>query len=91
VQRFVKTGEIVNRYEVRHPDGHPPHPTFKTWNEAVSAQKKWNKDYPGHRARKIPESEIPIEHKCPSCGDSFTGWPDEKGRVCFGCFAAKEL
>ena len=81
----------MNRYEVRHPDGDLPHPTFKTWQEAVAAQKQWNKDCPGHRARKIPDCETPTEHKCSSCGGSFIGWADEKGRECFDCFAAKEF
>ncbi len=29
-----------------------PPPTFKTWDEALAAQKRWNKDFPGHRAMK---------------------------------------
>lgn len=39
-------------YEVRHPDAESGAPTFATWEEAVSAQVKWNKEIPGHRAGK---------------------------------------
>lgn len=78
-------------YEVRHPEGEPPHPQFNTWSEALAAQKKWNIDCPGHKARKIPKSEIPVELTCPTCGEKFTGWPDDTGSECFDCFAAREL
>lgn len=78
-------------YEVRHPDGDPPHPQFDTWREAINAQVKWNKECPGHKARKIPTTEIPIDVQCIKCGDTYTGWPDQKPGECFDCFAAREL
>jgi len=81
----------MDRYEVIHPEGPAPHPSFKTWVEALAAQKEWNKEMPGHRARKIPLCETPVEHTCPSCGGAFTGWRDQKGRECFECFAEKSL
>lgn len=78
-------------YEVRHPDGDLPHPQFDTWQQALAAQKEWNKEVPGHKARKIPVSEIPMEHTCPKCKGVFTGWPHEKGSECIDCFAAAEF
>ena len=57
----------MDLYEVTHPDGDMPHPTFETWIEALAAQKEWNKDVPGHKARKIQKSEIPVEIECVNC------------------------
>lgn len=39
-------------YEVSHPDGEGDPPKFLTWQHAIECQKRWNKDCPGHRARK---------------------------------------
>lgn len=78
-------------YEVRHPDSDLPYPKFDTWEKALEAQKNWNKECLGHKARKIPKEEIPMELTCPECTGTFTGWPHEKGNICFGCFADKEL
>ena len=41
-------------YTVWHEDADPNEipPLFRTWKEALAAQKEWNKDVPGHRARK---------------------------------------
>ncbi len=39
-------------YEVWHEEGEGITPKFKTWREALDAQKKWNVDCPGHKARK---------------------------------------
>lgn len=40
-------------YEVYHPEGRGAPPRFKTWAEALAAQKKWNKEISGHKARKV--------------------------------------
>lgn len=81
----------MSRYEVRHPDVDTPHPQFDTWEEALAAQVRWNKEVSGHKARKIPASEIPIEFECIKCGDTYTDWPNQKPGECFDCFAAREL
>lgn len=39
-------------YEVWHPESENGTQKFRTWNEALSSQKEWNKDCPGHVARK---------------------------------------
>jgi hypothetical protein len=39
-------------YTVYHPDGEGQPPIFKTWREALQAQKEWNEDIPGHKAMK---------------------------------------
>lgn len=41
-------------YTVYHEDADPNEipPYFKTWGEALAAQKEWNKEVSGHRARK---------------------------------------
>jgi len=43
-------------YEVWHPEGREltgsAPPKFSTWPEALDKQKEWNREYPGHIARK---------------------------------------
>lgn len=40
-------------YEVIHPDSEVNYtPKFATWKEALTAQKKWNRELSGHKARK---------------------------------------
>lgn len=45
------------KYEVYHSDGYKmtgkTPPKFKTWKEATEKQNEWNKEVPGHKARKI--------------------------------------
>jgi hypothetical protein len=40
------------KYEVWHPDAELAPPIFAAWKEALAAQKEWNKEVPGHRARR---------------------------------------
>jgi len=80
----------MHLYEVTHPDSDRPHPTFNTWAEALAAQKEWNKEVSGHKARKIQPSEIPVDIECVNCKGVFIGWPHQKGDECFDCFAARE-
>jgi hypothetical protein len=44
---------VVMRYEVWYPDGECPTPKFATWKEALTKQVAWNRDCPGHVARRI--------------------------------------
>lgn len=39
-------------YLVYHEDAEGEPPVFATWKEALAAQKKWNKEVPGHKALK---------------------------------------
>lgn len=39
-------------YEVWHPDGQGRPPRFQTWDEAIQKQVEWNRDVPGHVARR---------------------------------------
>lgn len=41
------------KYEVYHPEAEGPTPKFSTWIDALWAQSQWNKEVPGHKARKI--------------------------------------
>lgn len=45
--------EIAKRpYEVWHPDAEGPTPKFATWFDALTHQVKWNRELPGHVARR---------------------------------------
>lgn len=44
---------MEEKYEVYHPEGEGPTPKFYTWVDALRAQAQWNKELPGHKARKI--------------------------------------
>ncbi|NIB44847.1 hypothetical protein HBA55_35025 [Pseudomaricurvus alkylphenolicus] len=39
-------------YEVYHPEGGGPPPKFRSWADALAAQKEWNREVSGHIARK---------------------------------------
>ena len=43
---------LTRVYTPLNEDGEGPTPKFKTWKEALTAQKEWNKKCPGHVARK---------------------------------------
>lgn len=60
---FLKTYQELERediakypYIVVHPESESEYyrqkQKFSSWREALAAQKQWNKDYPGHVARK---------------------------------------
>ena len=51
------------KYEVYNPEGeYIETPKFETYEEALEAQKLWNKTFPGHVARKIRTSILKKEY-----------------------------
>ena len=44
-------------FEVYHPDGESDTPKFATWSEAIAKQIQWNRDCPGHIARKVSRAK----------------------------------
>ncbi len=70
--------DIAERpYEVFHPWAETMGPKFKTWPEARSAAKDWNRECPGHVARKRRFFPSPNEKAQPlraaGAGDSTKG------------------
>jgi hypothetical protein len=43
---------VSEPYEVYHPDSEDGTAKCKTWEEALAKQKEWNKECPGHVARR---------------------------------------
>jgi len=43
---------MIYPYEVHHPESEHMPPKFRTWASALAAQKMWNTQVPGHKARK---------------------------------------
>ena len=52
LEEFVRADLRAKPYEVYHPEGDTLPPTFATWGEALAAQVRWNKECPGHVARR---------------------------------------
>jgi hypothetical protein len=50
------------KYEVYHPDGECNPPRFATWGEAIAKQVEWNRDCPGHIARKVRRAKSTQKH-----------------------------
>lgn len=52
MKRLERRDMLLFPYEVCHSESESMPPKFRTWQSALSAQKTWNAQVPGHKARK---------------------------------------